>query len=302
MTEQETKHGTFIIERTLPFPPARVFGAFANPEAKARWFAPPPEVAKVTAREQDFRVGGREKAVSTFNDGKVTTYLAQYYDIVPNERIVYAYEMLLDDKRMSISLATVQVAAAGNGTKLVITEQGVFLDGRWSNEEREQGTRWLVDCVERSLGGPGDATGSTRPMMAVSRVLDAPAMQVFDAWAKPENLAKWWGPKEFTTPVCELDFRVGGKLRMVMRGFGQDHGFGGVYREIVPGKKIVFTTVIDGSPDHEMLTSVTFESLGERKTKITVEQTAPALEVHARGQKQGWGESLEKLAGHVAKG
>jgi uncharacterized protein YndB with AHSA1/START domain len=124
---------------------------------------------------------------------------------------------------------------------------------------------------------------------------------VFEAWAKPENLARWWGPKEFTTPVCEVDFRAGGKLRMVMRGFGQDHGFRGVYREIVPGKKIVFTTVIEGSPEHEMLTTVTFESLGERKTKLTVEQTAPALEEHARGQRQGWGESLEKLAGYVAK-
>jgi uncharacterized protein YndB with AHSA1/START domain len=300
MTEQSTKHGTFTIERTLPFPPARVFAAFADPEAKGRWFAPPPDLAKVTAREQDFRIGGRERAVSTFNDGKVTTFLAQYYDIVLNERIVYSYEMLLGDKRMSVSLATVQVAPAGNGTKLVITEQGVFLDGRWNNDEREQGTRYLMDCVERSLGGGAGA--ATRPMMVVSRVLDAPAMQVFDAWAKPENLAKWWGPKEFTTPVCDVDFRVGGKYRMVMRGFGQEHGFGGVYREIVPGKKIVFTALIDGSPEHEMVTTVTFESLGERKTKLTVEQTAPALEEHARGQKQGWGESLEKLAAYVAKG
>jgi uncharacterized protein YndB with AHSA1/START domain len=88
---------------------------------------------------------------------------------------------------------------------------------------------------------------------------------------------------------------------MVIRGFGQEHGFGGVYREIVPGKKIVFTAVIDGSEEHEMLTSVTFEAVSERKTKITVEQTAPALEEHARGQKQGWGESLEKLAGYIAK-
>jgi uncharacterized protein YndB with AHSA1/START domain len=296
MTERSTQHGTFTIERTLPFPPARVFAAFADPEAKARWFAPPPEVGRVTAREHDFRVGGRERAVSQFKDGSVTTYLAHYYDIVPDERLVYAYEMHLNGERMSVSLATVQVQPAGSGTTLVITEQGVFLDRRWNNEERERGTRGLLDSVERSLGG---AAGATRPTMVVSRVVDAPAMQVFDAWATPENLVKWWGPREFTTPVCEVDFRVGGKVRMVLRGFGREHGFGGVYREIVPGKKIVFTAVIDGSPEHEMVTSVTFEAVSERKTRITVEQTAPALEEHARGQKQGWGESLEKLARFV---
>jgi uncharacterized protein YndB with AHSA1/START domain len=297
MTERSTEHGTFTLERTLAFPPARVFAAFADPEAKARWFGAPPEKAQVIAREHDFRVGGRERACSKWADGKVSTFLAQYYDIVPNERIVYAYEMLIDDKRISVSLATVQIAPAGNGTKLVVTEQGVFLDGKWGNADREDGTRWLMDNLERSLGEP-----PARRAMLVSRVLDAPAMRVFDAWAKPENLQRWWGPKEFTTPLCDVDFRVGGKYRMVMRGFGLEHGFGGAYREIVPGKKIVFTCVIDGSPEHELLTTVTFEALGERTTKLTVEQTVPALEEHGRGQKQGWSESLEKLAAYVAKG
>jgi len=297
MSEQSTEHGTFTLERTVAFPPARVFAAFADPEAKGRWFAAPPDKAQVIVREQDFRVGGRERACSKWTDGKISTFLAQYYDIVPNERIVYAYEMQIDDKRISVSLATVQITPAGHGAKLVVTEQGVFLDGRWGNADREGGTRWLMDNLVRSLG-----EAPAPPTMLVSRVIDAPVTQVFDAWATPEKLKRWWGPTEFSTPVCDVDFRVGGKYRMIMRGFGQEHGLGGVYREIAPGKKIVFTCLIDGSPEHEMVTTVTFEAIGEERTKLTVEQTAPALNEHARGQKQGWSESLEKLAAYVAKG
>jgi uncharacterized protein YndB with AHSA1/START domain len=143
-------------------------------------------------------------------------------------------------------------------------------------------------------------TKAPEKLTTVSRVYDASPARVFEAWTKPEQLARWWGPNQFTLPECTVDFRVGGAFRMVMRGFGQDHGFGGVYREIVPGKRLVFTSVIDGSPDHEMMTTVTFEALADGKTKLTVTQTAPENEMHARGQKQGWSESLEKLAGALA--
>jgi uncharacterized protein YndB with AHSA1/START domain len=169
MTDRSTQHGTFTIERTLPFAPARVFAAFADAEAKGRWFSPPPDKAQTAAREHDFRVGGRERAISKFAEGRVTTFVAHYYDIVPDERIVYAYEMLMDDRRISVSLATVQVAPAGKGAKLVVTEQGVFLDGPWGNADREEGTRYLMEKLEQSLGGTaGGATMLTSvPLEAV---------------------------------------------------------------------------------------------------------------------------------------
>jgi len=133
------------------------------------------------------------------------------------------------------------------------------------------------------------------PEMTLTRTFDAPCPLVFEAWTRPEHLARWWGPKGFTLPVCELDFRVGGAYRMVMRGpDGSDHGFGGVFREIVPCERIVFTAFIDGSPEHEILTTVTFTERDGRTT-LTVRQTAPAVEAHARGQTQGWTEQLAKL-------
>jgi uncharacterized protein YndB with AHSA1/START domain len=81
----------------------------------------------------------------------VSTFDAVYHDIVPDERIVYTYTMLLDDKKISVSLATVEVKSAGKGTRLVVTEQGVFLDGYEDKGSREHGTGWLIDKLGESL-------------------------------------------------------------------------------------------------------------------------------------------------------
>jgi len=74
-----------------------------------------------------------------------------YYDIVPDHRIVYSYEMYAGEKRMSVSLATVEIAPDSDGTKLTYTEQGAFLDGIDEPEAREEGTAWLLDNLAKYL-------------------------------------------------------------------------------------------------------------------------------------------------------
>lgn len=144
------QHGSFTIERRLEFPPAKVFQAWADPGAKERWFAPPPEV-KTDRREQNFRVGGRDRLKSSWPDGRVSEFSAEYWDIVANERIVYAYEMHLNGKKISVSLATVQFLAEGKATRMIVTEQGVFLDGYDDSGSRERGTNQLMDQLAASL-------------------------------------------------------------------------------------------------------------------------------------------------------
>jgi uncharacterized protein YndB with AHSA1/START domain len=157
MTERSVTHATLAIERTYDATPARVFAAWADPAAKARWFAGP-EGWESGGYELDFRVGGKECAVGGPPGGPIHRYDARYYDIVPDERIVYSYEMHTDDTRISVSLATVEFKPAGVGTRLIVTEQGAFLDGYDTPALREQGTIDLLDALAEELrGGPGGA-------------------------------------------------------------------------------------------------------------------------------------------------
>jgi uncharacterized protein YndB with AHSA1/START domain len=150
MTDRSAHHATFVIERHYDAAPARVFAAWANPKAKARWFVGPDEWEKSDHR-LDFRVGGRESVSGGPPGGPVHAYDALYWDIVPNERIVSTYDMHLDDKRISVSLATVEFKPAGAGTRLIYTEQGVFLEGYDKPAQREQGTRDLLDNLDAAL-------------------------------------------------------------------------------------------------------------------------------------------------------
>jgi uncharacterized protein YndB with AHSA1/START domain len=153
MTERSTQHATFVIERVYNAPPARVFNAWADPKAKAAWFAGPDGWEK-GGHEFDFRVGGRERLSGGPKGGPVHAFDSRYQDIVPDQRIVYAYDMHLDDVRISVSLATVEFKPVGSaGTRLIFTEQAVFLDGYDDAESRERGTRGLLDKLEMALRG-----------------------------------------------------------------------------------------------------------------------------------------------------
>jgi uncharacterized protein YndB with AHSA1/START domain len=143
-------HSTFVIERDYDATPAQVFAAFADPKAKARWFAGPHE-STATPLELDFRVGGTERLAGGPAGGPVFSYLARYQDIVPAERIVTTYEMHRDDTRISVSLASVQLEPEGTGTRLTYTEHGAYLDGEDKPESREEGTNTLLDQLAAEL-------------------------------------------------------------------------------------------------------------------------------------------------------
>ncbi len=150
MTKRSVVHSTFIIDRFYPVPPAKVYFALSDPAAKRRWFTDPrnPMPSK---HEMDFRVGGKEINAGGPKDGPVHVYNATYQDIVPDQRIVYSYDMLFGETRISVSLATIELHAEGKGTRLVLTEQGAFLDGHDSSATREHGTHELLDALGAAL-------------------------------------------------------------------------------------------------------------------------------------------------------
>jgi uncharacterized protein YndB with AHSA1/START domain len=144
--------------------------------------------------------------------------------------------------------------------------------------------------------------------VVITRIFDAPRALVFKAWIDPKHLKRWWGPKVFTNPVCEVDARVGSAWRIVMRGpDGVDYPCGGVYREIVEPERLVFTNIAtdnDGNPILDGLTTVVFVEQGG-KTKLTLTTRAVALVEYAaaylQGMEAGWTQSLETLAEELAK-
>ena len=155
MQERSVIHSTFVIERTYPTTPERVFAAFADPAKKRRWSAEG-EGFEVEEFEMDFRVGGRERArfrskgSAPLKDATFTNETI-YQDIVPNRRVVIAYTMAAGDKRFSVSLATVEFLPSEKGTDLIFTEQGAFFEGADGPKMREGGWRELLEHLAKEL-------------------------------------------------------------------------------------------------------------------------------------------------------
>ena len=152
MPERKVTHSTFTIERSYPASPERVFQALSDKGSKMKWFVGPGEW-KSASYEMDFRVGGRERLVGGISGQPPHSFDAIYQDIVENKRIIYAYDMHIGDRRISVSLATIELQPEGAGTRLTFTEQGAFLDGYDNAADREEGTRVLLEQLARALGG-----------------------------------------------------------------------------------------------------------------------------------------------------
>ena len=150
--------------------------------------------------------------------------------------------------------------------------------------------------------------------LRITRVFDAPRELVWQAWTEPEHFMQWWGPKDYTCPFCEIDFREGGKYLNCMRSpQGKEYWGTGVFREIIPMERIVFTDSFADEKGNvvpathygmnsdfplEMLVVVTFEDL-EGKTKMTLEHLGVPGGPEFEGMQQGWSESFDKLSQSV---
>jgi uncharacterized protein YndB with AHSA1/START domain len=144
--------------------------------------------------------------------------------------------------------------------------------------------------------------------VTITRTFDAPRTSVFQMWTEPARMARWWGPQGFTNPVCEVDARPGGAIRIHMRApDGVVYPMSGTFREVAAPGRLVFTTVaedLEGNPLLEGLSTVTFDERGG-KTMVTVQSAAVGLAPEApqmlAGMEAGWTQSLERLAAALAK-
>src|SRR6202167_4958286 len=159
-------------------------------------------------------------------------------------------------------------------------------------------------------------TGNEKERMVITRIFDAPRALVWKAWTDPQYVMQWRGPKGFTSPVCKIDFRVGGKFLCCMKSpDGQEGWNAGEYHEIVPLEKIVYSMYFADSQgnkvdpaelgiEHEAIDDardvVIFEDYGNGQTKLTMIGNETMEDAKNSGQVEGWNEILDKVAAVVS--
>jgi uncharacterized protein YndB with AHSA1/START domain len=158
------------------------------------------------------------------------------------------------------------------------------------------------------MTGTADTKTTAERELVITRVFDAPRRLVFRMWTDPKHVAQWWGPNGFTNPVCDMDPRPGGAIRIVMRApDGAEHPMIGTFREVVEPERLVFTNIaVDENGNHllEGRTTVTFAEHGG-KTRLTLQTRAVGLVARAvgmiEGMEAGWTQSIDRLAAQVAR-
>ncbi len=288
-------HDSFVIEREYDASPAQLFAAFASQEAKAQWFAAPDDTFASSELTLDFRVGGREiNTARLAATGMTIVYDALYQDIVDDSRIVLAYTMAADGRRMSASLLTIEFVPEGDRTRLVLTEQMAIFDGLDTVAARRHGTLQLLDGLGRELDRTRAADQIRTPETAsvpgrmwtrvdgnefvAIRVFEAPMALTFRAWSSCEHISQWWGPEGWTLPVCEMDFRTGGTWFYGMHGPNGEDGYGlATYDRIVEPSLIVYTdafTDAERNVDPHMPTSSITVQFTEANGRTTMTSRA----------------------------
>lgn len=150
---------------------------------------------------------------------------------------------------------------------------------------------------------PTQTAKAPRVEVTLTRTFEAPRALVWKAWTDPQMMARWWGPKGFTNPVCEMDVRVGGKILIHMQApDGKVHPMTGVFDEVAEPECLVFRAIpVDGNGKAllESLTTVTFHGIDGR-TKVIIHASAAPIELIGaemlKGMNAGWSQSLERLA------
>jgi uncharacterized protein YndB with AHSA1/START domain len=260
----------------------------------------------MTVCEIDFRVGGAWRYVLRTSDGREVKFSGVYREIVPFEKIV-ATERFEEPRMGNPEYQTTLTLEEFNGktkmTNRVLHPSTESRDAQL-NSGMERGAADAFDQLEELLATERERMERE---IEITRIFDAPRELVFDAWTDPEHMVQWWGPSVFTNHSCELDVRPGGAWQIVMRSpDGTDFRCQGVYSEVVKPERLIFTNdAVDqnGQPLLKGFTTVKFADQGG-KTRLTLQTRAIGLVDLApqmlRGMEQGWSQSLDKLAGHLA--
>lgn len=283
-----------VTVRVVDAPREAVWRAWTEAEHLARWWGPAGFTNTFDAFEP--RPGGAWRFTMHGPDGTDYPNESVFVEIARPERIVLDH---LSGHRFRLT-ATFDDA----GGKTRVTFRQAFETAAecarvkvFAVEANEQNMDRLGVELERMAG---EAAAAEPFAVVLERVIDAPRERVFEAWTTPEHMKRWFAPKPFELVVHQMDFRVGGRFRMAMRGpDGSDFPFTGRYREIVRPERLVWTGEFSTGPAEQFTTVVTFQAQGKRTT-VHVRQTfhvlTPEIRHAVAGANRGWGMTLDQLA------
>ena len=313
-----------------------VWRTWTDPKLIPRWWGP--RKYTTTVVKMDVRPGGTWRFVQHDDEGNEFGFHGAYKEVVPPERIVDTFEFEGMPGHILVESAVFEEI----GQKTKVTQKALFetvedLEGMLASGMEEGARETMERFTELVQGLKKGAQGSraagrdlvtdldtvephgkkreaigrqSKNELVITRIFDAPRERVWKAWTDPKEMKQWWGPKAFTTPFLSVDLRLGGTFRYCMRSpEGKDYWGTGVYREIVPGKRIVYAdsfadekgnvvpaTYYGMSSDLplEMLVTVTFEESNGR-TKVTLHHAGMPAGPDRDGATQGWNEMFDKL-------
>jgi len=284
---------SIVVTRVFDAPRTLVFDAWTDAKHVGRWWGP--KGFTTTTHQIDVRPGGVWRFTMHGPDGADYPNKITYLEIVKPERLVYDNG---DQGEPGYFQSTVTFAEEGMKTRLslrMLFPTAGERDAVVKKYNALEGANQHLDRLGEQL--------EKMQTLTTTRIFDAPREVVFQAWTDPKKLQRWWGPKGFTNPVCEVDVRPGGAIRIHMRApDGTVYPMVGVFHEIVVPERLVFTSsALDGNghPLFEVLNTVTFAAEGG-KTKLTVRASVSKVKgdaaPHLAGMEQGWSMALDRLA------
>lgn len=304
-----------VITRVFDAPRHLVYQVWTQPEHIMRWWGPKGFTAPVC--KLDLRPGGEFLFCMRSPEGQDFWSKGTFREIVAPERIVYvdafadangnevpASHYGLGEDWPEATLVTVTFAQQGSKTKVTLVHAGIpesdagMTVAGW-NETLDK----VADVISAESTGHNETTLAMPSDLeiVITRDFNAPRHLVFEAWTQPEHVKRWYGPKRLTLSVCDIDLRVGGKWRWVLRepDGSDDYAFSGEYREIVPPERLVCTECYEAMPGTDYLVTATFT---ERDGKTTLRshilyQSKEHRDGHMRsGMEAGMRETLDRLA------
>ncbi len=305
-SEVATADRELTLTRLFAAPRELVFRMWTDPQHVAQWWGPAGFTNPVC--EMDVRPGGKLRIVMRAPDGTDYPMTGTVREVVAPERLVFTSAAIDEHGNALIDgLTIVTFTEQGGKTSLTLQTHAIALAPIAARmlEGMDSGWRQSLDRLEehvrdesgRASGRPADRA------LEISRIVDAPRELVFKAWTDPEEIARWWGPQGFTTTSLTMDLHPGGAYRACMRSpTGTLHCRQGVYQEIVPPERLVFTFAWEdaaGDPGHETVVTVTFAEQGG-KTLLTLHQATFETVAACDDHRGGWTSCLERFAEYLA--